>query len=191
MTFKSLDNKFLTVRKGVVLTENIDPVIAALDIYFQNANLKAVVTSGFRSPEDQLRIIRSAVINHRLADEFPGVFDDIGKKVQYGGEEIYSRQLGWSKLLNPNFIVNPPYDAKVLFDYVRPGSKENKKGKMIYQSPHTRGTAFDIGGGPDGLDNELAVIKAANVKGLKGYLLERNNNCLHVDCRFIDMENFV
>jgi len=33
--------------------------------------------------------------------------------------------------------------------------------------------------------NELEVIKSAmgKVKGLKGYLLERKQNCLHVDCQ--------
>jgi hypothetical protein len=182
--FQSLDNKWLTVAKNVILTDNIDRVIAELDPFFESEKYKSRVTSGLRTPEDQLRIIRSAVITHRLADEYSGVFDDIEKKVQYGGEEIYSWQLGWSKLLNLGFIVNPPYNAKVLLDYVRPGSTENKKGKMIYQSPHTRGTAFDIGGGPDGLDKELEIVKSAKdkIRGLRGYLLERNNNCLHVDC---------
>jgi hypothetical protein len=186
---KSLQNNWLIVGKNVILTEHIDPVIAALDIYFANTNLKSYVTSGLRKPEDQLRIIRGALVSHRLADTYETAFDDIGKKIQYEGKEVYSWQPGWSKLLNVGFIVNPPYDAEVLMDYTRPGSTENKKGKMIYQSPHTRGTAFDIGGGSDGLDNELAVLKQATgkVKGLKGYLLERNNNCLHVDCRYIDV----
>ena len=44
MTFKSLQNKYLTIRDGVELTEHIDPVIFALDEVFQKANLKATVT---------------------------------------------------------------------------------------------------------------------------------------------------
>ena len=74
-------------------------------------------------------------------------------------------------------------------DYFRPGSISNSKGRVIGQSPHTSGRAFDIGGGPDGLGNELRVIESAmgKVKGLKGFLLERNQNCLHVDVQFIDI----
>jgi hypothetical protein len=182
--FQSLENKWLTVAKNVILTDNIDSVISALDPFFESAGHKSIVTSGLRTPQDQLRIIRNAIVNHRLANEYQEVFEDINKKITYQGQEVYAWQPAWSRLLNLNFIVNPPFDSIVLFDYIRPGSIENKRGKMIYQSPHTRGTAFDIGGGADGLDNELAIIKEAKgkVKGIKGYLLERNNNCLHVDC---------
>jgi hypothetical protein len=182
-------NKWLLARPGVVLTEHIEPVIVALDVYFEAAGHKSYVTSGLRTPADQLRIIQNALVNHRLGDEYESAFQDIGKKMQFEGKEVYVWQPGWSKLLNLGFIVNPPYDAEVLFDYVRPGSTENKKGKMIYQSPHTRGMAFDIGGGPDGLDNELNIIKLAmgKIKALRGYLLERNNNCLHVDVRANDV----
>lgn len=186
---KSLDNKWLVVNKNVVLTPHIDPVIYDLDAEFEAAQLKSYVTSGLRTPEDQLRIIRNALVTNRLANDYPEAFLAIDHKVEYEGNTIYGWQLGWSKLLNIGFIVNPPYDANVLMDYVRPGSKENKKGKMIYQSPHTRGTSFDIGGGKDGLNNELEVIKGAmgKVKGLKGYLLERNNNCLHCDVRPLNL----
>lgn len=186
---KSLENKWLMLRSGVRLTEHIDPVIRALDIFFEAAGHKSYVTSGLRTPADQLRIIQNALVNHRLGDEYESAFQNIGKKMQHEGKEIYVWQLGWSKLLNLGFIVNPPYDAEVLMDYVRPGDTENRKGRMIYQSPHTRGMAFDIGGGPDGLNNELAVIKSAmgKIKALRGYLLERNNNCLHVDVRASDV----
>lgn len=190
--YKSINNKFLLVRPGVILTEHIDPVIFALDEYFKQANLKSYVTSGLRQSEDQLRIIRTELTRRGLAGEFQEAFESITSKTKFEGEEVYCWQPGWSKLLNLGFIVNPPYTAKVLMDYFRPGSTSNSKGRTIGQSPHTSGRAFDIGGGPDGLANELKVIEQANgkVKGLKGYLLERNQNCLHVDCQFIDMENF-
>jgi hypothetical protein len=190
---KSLANKFLIVRDSVRLTEHIDPVIHVLDSFFEKANVKAYVTSGLRTPDDQLRIIRSALINNRLADQYQEAFDDITGKTTHNGEQVYNWQEGWSKLLNIGYIVNPPFAAKALMDYFRPGSAINKRGMIIGQSPHTRGTAFDIGGGPDGISQETEVIKSAigKVKGLKGYLLERNNNAIHVDCLFIDMENYV
>jgi len=96
---------------------------------------------------------------------------------------VYGWQLGWSKLLNIGVIVNPPYPAKVLLDYYRRGSKENRKGTVIGVSPHFKGTAFDIRGGKN-LQEKSDVIKNSmgKVAGLKGYLIEPKNNCVHVDC---------
>lgn len=181
---KSYENKFLIVKPHVILTEVIDPVIFALDEYFKQANIRASVTSGLRKPEDQLRIIRGELTRRDLAQYYQEAFDLITGKTIYEGVEVYNWAPGWSKLLSVGFIVNPPFAAKCLMDYYRPGSSENKKGQYIGQSPHTKGMAFDIGGGSDGLDNELSVLKSAmpKITGLKGYLLERNNNCLHVDC---------
>lgn len=189
---KSDGNKWLIIKTGVVLTEHIDPVIFALDDFFMDANLKAYVTSGLRRPEDQLRIIRNELNRRGLSQYYQDAHREISYKTTYEGEEVYGWAPGWSKLLSVGFIVNPPYPAKCLMDYFRPGSDENRKGKIIGDSPHTRGTAFDIGGGSDGLTNELTIVQGAigHIKGLKGYLLERNQNCLHCDVTPIDMENF-
>lgn len=186
---KSPDNKFLIVKKGVVLTEDIDPVIHELDAYFKAANVFAVVTSGLRDAAAQLRIIRSALTTRGIAKDYQDAFDDIGKKIEYEGEEVYAWQPGWSKLLNIGYIVNPPYPAKVLMDYIRPGSTENKKGKIIGATPHATGLAFDVGGGANGLNDEIKVIESAKgkIKGLKGYLIERNNNAIHVDVEPLDL----
>ncbi len=177
-------NEWLQVRRGVRMTPTIEPVILALDAYFKEANLKATVTSGERTSGDQLTIIRNYSASSKVDIEFPeiktcGVLD----KIDFGSEKLFTWQRAWSRLLNVGIIVNPPLDARCLFDYVRDGV--NKKGQTIGKSPHYYGRAFDIGGGLDhDPTNELAVIKAAigKVKGLKGYLLERKQNCLHVDC---------
>jgi hypothetical protein len=189
---KSLSNKWLIVGKYVQLTEHIDPVIADLDPFFEQAGLKAVVTSGLRGPEDQLRIIRTELTRRGLAGEYQDAFEPITSKTKYEDQEVFSWAPGWSKLLSVGFIVNPPYPAKVLMDYFRPGSDVNKKGQIIGQTPHASGRAFDIGGGPGGIEDERKVIESAfgKVKGFKGYLLERNNNAIHCDVQFIDMENF-
>lgn len=185
-------NRFLLIKENVILTEHIRPVITALDEYFEKANVTAWVTSGLRRPEDQLRIIRNELNRRNMSGEYQDAFEDIGKKIQYEGEEVYAWQPAWSKLLNIGFIVNPPYPAKVLMSYFRPGSPVNRKGQIIGDSPHTRGTAFDIGGGADGVTNEAKVLESAKgkVKGLKGFLIERNNNAIHCDCQPIDMTNF-
>lgn len=181
------DNRWLTVGKhsGVRLTPIIEPVIIALDPFFEAAGLKAVVTSGERTSGDQLAIIRKYATMYNVEKEFPeiltcGVLD----KIDFGPSgKIATWQRAWSRLLNKGIIVNPPLPAACLFDYVREGV--NKKGQVINHSPHYYGKAFDIGGGIDhDPTNELSVIKAAmgHVKGLKGYLLERKQNCLHIDC---------
>lgn len=176
-------NEWLMVRRGVRMTPHIEPVILALDAYFKDANLKATVTSGERTSGDQLTIIRNYSETFKVDVEFPeiktcGVLD----KIDFGTEKIFTWARAWSRLLNKGIIINPPLDAKCLFDYIRDG--KNKKCQIIGKSPHYYGKAFDIGGGMDhDPTNELEVIKGAmgKVRGLKGYLLERKQNCLHVD----------
>lgn len=186
MNFKSLTNQFLIVGPRAVLTEHIDPVIFALDAYFKAANLKARVTSGLRDSAGQLRIIQNALAGRGLSGDFHEAWDGINTKMIWEGQEVYSWQPGWSKLLSLGYVVNPPYEAKVLMDYYRPGSEQNRKGSIIGMSPHTKGTAFDVSGGrdEDGVANEAKVIQSAigKVAGLKGMLIERTNNAIHCDC---------
>jgi hypothetical protein len=184
---KSLANKFLIVKPNVVLTPHIDGVIAQLDAFFAAANLKAFVTSGLRDSDSQLRIIRNELTRRHIASDFQEAFQPLTDKIIWEGQEVYAWQPAWSKLLSLGYIVNPPLTAKVLMDYVRPGSSENRKGQLIGQSPHTRGTAFDIGGGVNGLTDEVIVLVNAKekVNGMKDYLIERNNNAIHVDCRLV------
>jgi len=180
----SYNNKFLKVKDGVVLTPIIDKVITSLDPYFEKH--PSFVTSGLRTPNDQLRIIRNALTSHGLANEFKDAFEkQIFDRITFQGESVYAWQPGWSKLLNIGFVVNPPYTAKALFDYFRPGSADNRKGKIIGQTPHKDGTAFDIGGGANGITDELACIQKAmgdKLPGLKGFLAEHGNNAVHCDC---------
>jgi hypothetical protein len=181
---KSLSNKFLVVKPTVILTKHIDIVIYELDPFFKAANLKSFVTSGLRDAMGQLRIIRNALTKMGIADSYPDAFEDINMKVEYEGKSIYGWQLGWSKLLNLNYVVNPPFPAEVLMNYYRPGTSLNSKGKTIQSSPHFKGTAFDIGGGLNGISDEMAIIESAlgKVHGIKDYLPERTNNALHVNC---------
>lgn len=178
-------NTHLIVKPKVVLTPIIIPVIVALDTYFRKHDIKAFVTSGLRSPEDQLEIIRNQIRARGLDKLFPEVFLGINEKVKYYDKTVYAWQLAWSKLLNLGFVVNPPYTAECLLDYYRPGSSDNRKGKFIGQSPHATGSAFDIGGGPNGINDELIPVREAvndKLPGLKGFLAEHGNNAIHCDC---------
>lgn len=182
-------NKFLKVRPGAKMTATIEPVIQALDKYFEEANLVAYVTSGERSSQDQLDTIRKYCAKYEVDIEFPEIKTcQVLDKINFGeGKKLFTWQRAWSRLLNKGIIINPPLPAEVLFDYIRNGV--NKKGTEIGHSPHYFGRAFDIGGGFDqDISNELKVIKKAlndKLKGLKGYLEERKQNCLHVDCETV------
>jgi hypothetical protein len=184
---KASDNKFLIVKSSVKLTPIIEPVIVALDKYFEAINKKALVTSGLRNPDDQLSIIRGYLVSKGLKEKYSEAFTrNVDEKVSTPFGIIYGWQLGWSKLLNIGIIINPPIEAKCLLDYMRDGI--NKKGTLIHGSPHFNGTAFDIGGGDNGIADEMpAIYKALSDKlpGLVGWLPERENNAIHCDCKII------
>jgi hypothetical protein len=178
------DNIYLKLGSRAVMTPIIEPVILALEPYFKEANLYATVVSGLRDQNDQLRIIRGYLNTKNLFAKYPDAMTcGVNEK---NADGTYKWQMAWSNLLNVGIIINPPLPATCLMDYINK-SGENKKGKIIDASVHFKGTAFDIAGGGDGITNELAVIKKAlgNVKGLVGYVAERNNNCVHIDCKLI------
>ena len=179
MSYK--DNKWLMVNQNVRMTPIIEPVIIGMDKLFERFKLIAYVTSGERSSEDQLNTIIKYCKRYKIDAEFPEVLtckfnDKVG--------DLYVWQKAWSRLLNKGVIINPPMPAKCLFDYFRNGS--NKKGQLIGHSPHYFKRAFDIGGGLDhDISNELEVVKTAlaeHLPGMVGYLPERKNNCVHIDC---------
>jgi len=179
------DNKYLRLGPQAVMTPTIEPVIVALEPYFQEAKLYGTVVSGLRVPDDQLRIIRDYLRIKNLHNKYPDAMKGtVDEKMDWYGQSVYKWQPGWSALLNSGFIINPAIGCICLMDYIN-SHGENKKGKFIDASVHFKGTAFDIGGATDGIGNELQVIKKAlgKVNGLVGYVAERNNNCLHIDCK--------
>jgi len=182
-----INNVYLKLGQRAVMTPVIEPVILALEPYFAEAKTYATVVSGLRTADDQLRIIRDYLRLKNLGEKYKETLTGkVTDKFIWQGREVYVWQPGWSALLNSGFIINPPMPAECLMDYVNKNG-ENKKGKIIDASVHFKGTAFDIAGGVDGITNELEIIKKArgNVKGLVGYVAERNNNCLHIDCKLI------
>ncbi len=177
----ALNNKWLIVLPTVKLTPIIEPVIIALDKYFEQAKLKANVTSGLRDADDQLRVIRSYLVKKGLDKKYPDAMTcKVGDKDDKG---LFKWQMAWSNLLNIGVIINPAFDAVCLMDY------KNKKGKIIHQTPHARGTAFNIGGGGNGIEDERVVVQKAlndKIPGLVNFISERENNALHCDCKVIN-----
>jgi len=180
---KSKENKFLIVKDNVKLNDKLDAAIVKFDKVFEKANHKAYVTSGIRTAEDQLRIIKDYCTRKGIKDDF--IKDaKVDSKVQYDNEEIYSWQLAWSKLLNAGIIINPPIKAKLLLSYIGKNGKE-RKGDYFNPSPHFFERSFDIGGGADSIENEKDIVIEAIKKGelamVKSFVVERQNNCLHID----------
>ncbi len=188
---RAADNRFLIVKPGVILTPIVEPVIVAIDQYFQAAGLRAYVTRALTDAYGQLSIIQQFLVQTGLDKKYPEAMnckptDKIGK--------FYVWQLAWSHLLNIHFIVNPPLDAECLMDYFgTDGIGSNRKGKIIHHTPHmnpvsTGRGCFDIGGktGADKtIADELLVVQPAYKKGINGLvniLAEHNNNCIHCDC---------
>lgn len=174
---KASENKWLTVGANVKLTPIIEPVIVGLEKYFEAAKLRAVVTSGLRDAIDQLRVIRSYMVRKGLDKKYPHA---MLCKVDDMINNEYAWQMAWSHLLNLGVIINPPLAARTLMPY------KGKTGVMINQTPHARGTAFNIGGGGNGVGDEAVVVAKAlkdKLPGMKDFIIERENNALHVNCR--------
>ena len=178
---------WLSYRPNIKKTPSITRTIEILDPYFNGE--PSEITSGLRTPHDQIKIIFEKLARHRLDEEFEEFKmhfgSDLELKIQVGDDIIYWWQRAWSRLLNIGDIVNPPYPAKCLFDYFRPGSSGNKNGQIIDISPHQRGTAFDIGGGSNLIEKAKRVMKAYQDgrSFLNSYLIERINNAVHCDTR--------
>jgi hypothetical protein len=168
---KAYTNRYLRVPTSVVLNAALDKVLYEIDCDFRES--PETVTSAVRIPEDQLRIIRKYLRTKGLDDNYPEALACTIHDKDAAGNYVW--QKAWSHLLNIGVIINPPLAAVALMDYWRNGV--NKRGQLIGQSPHTRGTAFDL----SGLDS-LTVVQSLKLKGkIKGYLVERENSCIHCD----------
>lgn len=190
ITLMGVTPRNLMIAPNVKTTASIERTIALLDPYF--VDLTSVVTSGLRTPEDQLGIIIEKAERHGISKLFSEFVEHKGKpyafKCNVEGEHLYWWQQAWSKLLEIQEIVNPPTKAECLFNYFRPGSKVNKKGRVIDISNHMRGLSFDIGGGTD-LDERYRLVHQAAQDGkcfIRDYLKEVVNNAVHLDLVPID-----
>lgn len=180
-----VDTKWLLIRNDVVLSPQTSRVIASLDPYFGRHQHTAYVTSAVRNPESQLALIKKECIKRGIDKEFPEILI-CGLEDKNGG--LFLWQSAWSRLLNKGFIISPPIAAVALYDYFKGG--RNKKGEIIWASTHFTGHALDIGGrgGTDPTPkDEVEVISEAMAEdpgiGIISFLLERENNCLHVNVK--------
>lgn len=181
MSYKN--NQWLIVNPDVKMTPIIEPVIIGMEEICKRLGIKMYVTAGERDSVDQLNTVRKYCKRYKVDAEFPEILTC--KFTDKLADGTYTWQKPWSRLLNTGIIINPPMPAICLFDYIRDGV--NKKGKQIGHSPHYYKRAYDVGGGIDhDITNELPVVQLAmkeKLPGLVGYLPERKNNCIHIDCK--------
>ena len=177
----------LIIRASVHLTPSIQRTIECMDKFFDGEVTE--ITDGFRTTHDQLTLIIKKLAKHAKDNEFSEFVNGIENKWQIEktvhlsdiGRDLFWWQRAWSRLLNIGEIINPPVPAEVMFDYVNDG--RNKKGEIIQISNHQRGLAVDFGGGKD-LTAKAKCVLTALQSGecfIKGYRIEKLNNCTHVD----------
>lgn len=175
-------NKFLTLGEHAIMTPCIEFVVCALEPYFAAANLKATVTSGLREPVDQLRIIRDYLKKKGLDKVYPEAMTcSVNEK---GADGNFKWQMAWSSLLHLKIIINPPVAAICLMDYFN-AAGVNRKGQVIPASNHFTGNAVNIGGGGNGIADELKVIEDAkqHIPQIVSVVVERDNNAIHLNCK--------
>jgi hypothetical protein len=156
----------IQVRPGVNLTPQMRRVLGTLEPYMRRAGLRVWVTSGYRTPQHQLDIIRRAAIARGLQRKYPSI-------VNATVENIASWRDAWDELLHRHrFVVNPPVRvrSRIRDTYYNP-------------SPHTRGKAFDLAGAP--LDQIAAAVRSYQQAGgpISQILIERVNNAVHIGLR--------
>lgn len=184
---RSADNKFLTLREGVQLTTLTDGVIYSLDPHFELFNVKAVVTSCYRSRKDQLELIRKKAIGQQMNLQYPDIDTvDMETVVHVGAFDQPWWLILWSNLLADGVMVNPPEPAKAEFDYIHADGRHIPAGHEVGISTHQLGRAFDVAGAELHLiERVIQHAKTVGIPQLKGYLLEPINGCVHVDCEAI------
>lgn len=180
----------LSIRPGVHLTPTIIRTIELMDRFFDDE--PSEITSGLRTTQEQLAIILKKVAQFGIDSEFPEFVEGVRNQspinmtvhIHEIERDLYWWQRAWSKLLNIGYVVNPPYEAEVMFDYYRPGNDVNRKGEVIMISNHSRGHSFDIGGGNNLLKKSKRVLEAVNSGEcfIKNWLHEARNNSVHIDC---------
>ena len=173
-----------------MLNELLDSVIVKLDKHFEKFNSVRYVTSGIRTPVDQLGVI----IQYAKVYDIPVNFVKEDVNVKVSSSDNYIWQDVWSKLRQKGLIINPPYLASCLYDHTKNGQLI-KAGTIIPATPNTRGDCFDMSGWrgnqteneAKSVDDEAKIIQVAmdldSDIGIVSYVIERANNCLHINIK--------
>lgn len=181
----------LTIKDGVILTDSIRAGIGQLDTAYKVRNISGEISSGLRTPEHQVDVIRGIAKDASLKYDYLDSMT-LQTTTLFGAATVFQWQVVWSKLMSLMYDVNPPIAATLLMDRIVGGV--NKKGKVYPPTQHSFGISFDVEGEFNGeqLLNIYtnALVDAMNegeVSSIVSYTKEVKNNCLHVNCKNIDL----
>ncbi len=156
----------ILVRPGVELTDELSGFANNLSTYFSARHLQATITSGLRSGDHQLEIIKDKIAGAHMTHAFPNLETATVA-------DVNSWTPAWQWLKSRRIPVNPP--ANFI----------NGEGNEIGASLHTKGLALDLIGSNLNL-NALAqaIVRYANSPLAMGPLritsLTRERDCVHV-----------
>jgi hypothetical protein len=145
------------------LTAPIARAVGQLEPYFRNANLPVRLTSGYRSPQDQLELIKGKAIKYGLDKKYPSIQTATV-------DDVESWHSAWDELLhNYGYITNPPVSAV-----------SRITGKRYGASPHSTGKAFDLSGAD--LNRIAAVVQRYKKDGgsIGQIRIEPVNHAVHI-----------
>lgn len=160
----SIGSGSLTARPGVILTKDLANFANGLSSFCSQHHLSVMITSGVRSGEGQLEIIKQKIAGAGMMHAFPGLMD---ATVQNRA----SWEPAWQWLKRQRFPVNPPADCV------------KQDGTEAGASLHVKGLALDvIGGNLDALTR--ALVRFASTPEAYGPLrmtsLTRERDCVHI-----------
>ena len=151
-------------RQGVMLTDELADFARGLSLYFSRNHLQAMITSGVRTGDRQLDIIKQRIAAYGMTNAFPGLAN-----ATVADKGVWSPAWEWLKA--HRVPVNPPAD------YMDDG------GNIVGASLHLKGLAIDVVA--DNLDAlKDAIIAYANSGRFAGGLrisgLTRERDCVHI-----------
>ncbi len=160
---KPVDSTFLSKNPEVVLTADQVDLAQHFMQYLAAHHDTAVITSGERSPEGQLDIIKERITERGATDKFPGI-----DSATLSDTKVWLS--AWNWLRSQHVPVNAPADVA---------------GESIKTSMHLKGLAMDfIATSLDQLDGWLADFSKSKLgkdSALKIIGIVREPGCIHIN----------
>lgn len=152
-------------RPQVQLTRELAGFAKTLSQFFSSNHMQAMITSGVRTGDRQLEIIKERIQAYGMTSEFPGI-----RTATVRDKSIW--EPAWEWLKARHVPVNPPAD------YV------DDEGNRVGGSLHLKGMAVDlVSDDLDALKSALELFvdsKAAKSSPLQVIGLVRERDCVHV-----------
>jgi hypothetical protein len=152
-------------RPTVQLTRDLAVFAKSLSQYFAQNHMQAMITSGVRTGDRQLEIIKDRIQQYGMAADFPGI-----RSATVRDKNIW--EPAWEWLKARHVPVNPPTD------YI------DEEGNKIGGSLHLKGLAVDlVSNNLDALKSAIASFtesKAAKSSPLQITGLVRERDCVHI-----------